>query len=168
MDCIAELQTACREAGVSLDLSSADGRFLLTTVVNFVKFARRRRLLRAIAHLSVTVMADRALDEILAGLPAAVRLAPFGHRSAEAHAGCEMHFCPTPHMTGFHERVLGALTAGAAVLATPNKKFCRPISSKAAISLSSLGRPTPRIVSSAFSAIPHGSTTWPIADEKRR
>ena len=29
--------------------------------------------------------------------------------------------CPTPHMTGFHERALGAFTAGAMVVSTPNE-----------------------------------------------
>jgi spore maturation protein CgeB len=29
--------------------------------------------------------------------------------------------CPLPHMTGFHERALGAFTAGAAVIAAPNR-----------------------------------------------
>ncbi len=28
--------------------------------------------------------------------------------------------CPLPHMTGHHERALGAFTAGAAVVAAPN------------------------------------------------
>jgi len=121
LDPIAELQTACRESGVSLDLSSADGRFLLTTVVDFVKFARRRRLLRAIAHLPVTVMTDHDIEE---SLPAS-RLQFISPRSATdtlklmRDAKCVL--CPTPHMTGFHERVLGALSAGAAVIAAPNK-----------------------------------------------
>jgi hypothetical protein len=35
-----------------------------------------------------------------------------------AEADCVI--CPLPHMTGHHERALGAFTAGAAVVAAPN------------------------------------------------
>jgi spore maturation protein CgeB len=35
-------------------------------------------------------------------------------------ADAECVICPLPHMTGHHERALGAFTAGAAVVAAPN------------------------------------------------
>jgi hypothetical protein len=112
--------TACRECGIDLDFRTADGRFLLTAVLDYTKFARRRKLLRAIAHLPVTVISDRSLDDFA---PAShVRLAP--QRSASellrVMADSQCVICPTPHMTGFHERALGAFTAGAAVFSPLN------------------------------------------------
>jgi hypothetical protein len=121
IDPLAELLKACRDSDCGLDFRAADARFLLTAVVDYVKFARRRRLLRAIAHLPVTVISDRGLDEDLPG--SNIRLLP--PRSAtgllQAMADSQCVICPTPHMTGFHERALGAFTAGAIMLSMPNE-----------------------------------------------
>jgi hypothetical protein len=52
------------------------------------------------------------------------RLRPIQTRSASemlaAIAETRCVICPLPHMTGYHERALGAFTAGAAVVASPN------------------------------------------------
>jgi hypothetical protein len=121
IDPLAELLKACRESDCGLDFRTADARFLLTAVVDYVKFARRRRLLRAVAHLPVTVISDRALDEDIPG--SNIRFEP--PRSAtgllQVMADSQCVICPTPHMTGFHERSLGAFTAGAVVVSTPNE-----------------------------------------------
>ena len=120
IDPLAELLKACRDCDYGLDFRTADARFLLTAVVDYVKFARRRRLVRALAHLPVTVISDRALDEDIPG--SNIRFEP--PRSAtgllQIMADSQCVICPTPHMTGFHERVLGAFTAGAVVVSTPN------------------------------------------------
>jgi hypothetical protein len=120
VDPLMELLKACREFDYGLDFRTADARFLLTAVVDYVKFTRRRRLLRALAHLPVTVISDRELDEDIPG--SNIRIEP--PRSAtgllQIMADSQCVICPTPHMTGFHERALGAFTAGAVVLSTPN------------------------------------------------
>jgi glycosyltransferase involved in cell wall biosynthesis len=121
IDPLAELLKAAQESGCGLDFGTADARFLLTAVVDYVKFARRRRLVRALAHLPVTVMSDRSPDEEILG--GNIRFSP--PRSAtellQLMADSQCVICPTPHMTGFHERVLGAFTAGAIVASSPNE-----------------------------------------------
>ena len=121
IDPLAELLKAGRDSDCSLDFRTADARFLLTAVVDYVKFARRRRLLRALAHLPVTVISDWDSE---AALPSDnIKLAP--PRSAtellRVMADSQCVICPTPHMTGFHERALGAFTAGAVVVSMPNE-----------------------------------------------
>ena len=121
IDPLSELLKACRDCDSSLDFRTADARFLLTAVFDYVKFARRRRLLRAVAHLPVTVISDRALDEDIPGNN--IRIEP--SRSAtgllQIMGDSQFVICPTPHMTGFHERALSAFTAGAVVVSTPNE-----------------------------------------------
>ena len=121
IDPLAELQKACREADCELDLRGADGRFLLTAVVDYVKFERRRRLLRGLAKLPVTVLSDRDLDEPIES--DSIHFMPLRSASELLHtmADSKCVICPTPHMTGFHERVLGAFTAGATVVSSPNE-----------------------------------------------
>jgi hypothetical protein len=120
IDPMAELLSACRASDCGLDFRTADARFLLTAVVDYVKFARRRRLLNAIAHLPVTVISDRDPDE---DLPAGIRFEPPRSVTAllQVMADSQCVICPTPHMTGFHERVLGAFTAGSVVVSSPNE-----------------------------------------------
>jgi hypothetical protein len=115
-----DLRTAGRELGIIFDFRRADDRFLLTTILDYVKSVRRRNLLDAISALPVTVIADRQIDE----LPVPSRLRFQEARSATAllktMAQSRCVLCPTPHMTGFHERALGAFTAGSVVLSSPN------------------------------------------------
>ena len=121
LDPIVELAAAAHHVGIRLDFRRVDDRFLLSTVHDFVKFERRRRLLHAVAGLPVTVIGDRSLTD----LPAGSRLR-FGRSRCSAtellvamgDARCVI--CPNPHMTGFHERPLSAFTAGAAVISSPN------------------------------------------------
>ena len=120
LDPLHEVVAACREAGLAFDPNDVDSRFLLTTTLDFVKFERRQRLVRAVAHLPVTIMSRAPFEE---GTPGS-RLRPIRTRSASemmatmAESRCVI--CPLPHMTGYHERALGAFTAGAGVIAAPN------------------------------------------------
>ncbi len=120
LDPLHEVQAACQEAGLGFDPRDADSRFLLTTTLDFVKFERRLRLVRAVAHLPVSIMSRSPFEE---GTPGC-RLRPIQTRSASemlaAMADARCVICPLPHMTGHHERALGAFTAGAAVVASPN------------------------------------------------
>jgi hypothetical protein len=120
LDPIATLRSACLAAGLALDLRTEDSRFLLTTVADYVKFERRRRILSAISHLPVTVIGDRVPD---ATWPRGnIRFQPatsFADLLA-VMARSRIVVCPTSHATGFHERVLGAMTAKAAVVSSPN------------------------------------------------
>lgn len=120
LDPMNEVFAACREAGVAFDVREADLRFLLTTVLDFVKFERRVRLVRSVEHLPVSIMSRAPIEAPNPGS----RLRYIDTRSAAemmttmADARCVI--CPLPHMTGFHERAMGAFTAGAVVAAAPN------------------------------------------------
>jgi hypothetical protein len=120
LDPLHELAAACQDAGVAFDLREPDARFLLTTVLDHVKAERRTRLLRAIAHLPVTVMSAGPLGESDPGS----RLRFVSPRSVAellaTMADARSVICPLPHMTGYHERATGALTAGSVVIAAPN------------------------------------------------
>jgi hypothetical protein len=106
-----------------LNWTKADDRFLLTTIMDHVKLVRRQRLLQAIAHLPITVIIDGSPDLPLENS----RIEFVETRSASAilslMADSRCVLCPTPHFNGFHERVLGAFTAGAAVISSPNRVF---------------------------------------------
>jgi hypothetical protein len=122
-----ETRRACREAGVGFDPNDVDHRFLLTSILDRVKFKRRGDLVWALAGAPVTVITALHSET---DLPPGISTAPA--RSFRellgimAQADCVI--CPLPHMTGHHERALGAFTAGAAVVAAPNAvletEFC--------------------------------------------
>lgn len=120
LDSRVETRSACLQAGVEFDVRHPDSRFLLTSISDFVKFERRRNLLKALQSVRVTVVADRQLEETYPG--ALFETAPA--RSFTELLGLmtnsQIVLCPLPHMAGFHERALGAFNAGAAVLAAPN------------------------------------------------
>jgi hypothetical protein len=122
-----ETRRACREAGICFDPNDADHRFLLTSILDRVKFRRRQDLVWALAGLPVTLITTHYGET---DLPPGLLTAPsrsFRELLATmAEADCVI--CPLPHMTGHHERALGAFTAGAAVVAAPNAvletEFC--------------------------------------------
>jgi hypothetical protein len=120
LDPLNEVFAACREAGVAFDARDSDSRFLLTTVLDFVKFARRVRLVRAVEHLPVSIMSRAPIEEATPGS----RLRYIDTRSASemmmVMADSRCVICPLPHMTGYHERAMGAFTAGSIVVAAPN------------------------------------------------
>jgi hypothetical protein len=114
-----ETRRACRESGVGFDPNDSDHRFLLTSILDRVKFKRRWDLIWALADAPVTVTSAYHSET---DLPPGLSIAParsFRELLATmAEADCVI--CPLPHMTGHHERALGAFTAGAAVVAAPN------------------------------------------------
>jgi hypothetical protein len=120
LDPLNEVFVACREAGVAFDTRDADSRFLLTTVLDYVKFARRVQLVRSIEHLPVSIMSRAPIE---APTPVS-RVRYVNTRSASemmtVMADSRCVICPLPHMTGYHERAMGAFTAGAVVVAAPN------------------------------------------------
>jgi Glycosyl transferases group 1 len=114
-----ETRRACREANIGFDPNNADHRFLLTGILDRVKFKRRWDLVRALVGLPVTLLTDGLWEP---DLPPGLSTAPaqsFRELLATmTQADCVI--CPLPHMTGHHERALGAFTAGAAVVSAPN------------------------------------------------
>ena len=114
-----ETRRACREAGIAFDARDVDFRFLLTCILDRTKFSRRHDLLVALRGLPVTILTDthaeKDVPEGFATVPARSFRDLLKLMSESASV-----ICPLPHMTGFHERALGAFTAGAAVLAAPN------------------------------------------------
>jgi hypothetical protein len=118
LDPLVALDAAFAVTGAAFDYGAIDHRFLLTVVLDFVKFARRRQMLEALAGLPVTVVSDRDLGSAL----------PAGATALEPRSATELLrlmmesrivLCPTTHATGFHERPLSAFTAGAAVVSAP-------------------------------------------------
>jgi Glycosyl transferases group 1 len=93
-----------------------------------VKFARRVQLVRSVEHLPVSIMSRAPIE---APTPIS-RLRYIDTRSASemmnVMADSRCVICPLPHMTGYHERAMGAFTAGAVVVAAPNHiletEFC--------------------------------------------
>ena len=114
-----EARAACKEAGLAFDVRNADGRFLMTTILDRVRFDRRYRLVQALRRFPVTLLSDHAFD---AGEDSRILSAPArSFRELLAlTSDSRAVICPLPHHTGFHERALGAFTAGAAVIAAPN------------------------------------------------
>ena len=114
-----EARRACREANIAFDPNDADHRFLLTGILDRVKFKRRRDLVWALAGAPVTVItAGHSETGLLQGLSTVPARSFRELLAIMAQADCVI--CPLPHMTGHHERALGAFTAGAAVIAAPN------------------------------------------------
>lgn len=114
-----ETRRACREVGISFDPREADHRFLLTGILDRTKFVRRRDLVEALRGLPVTIVTRAHTEsELLDGFLTAPARSFQDLLALMAEAECVL--CPLPHMTGFHERALGAFTAGAAVVTAPN------------------------------------------------
>jgi hypothetical protein len=109
-----------RAADIEFSFNNVDCRFLISTILDYVKFERRRRLLEAIAHLPVTVIADRQ-----PGSEYPTKNLIYGESRSFAElialmGDAQCVICPGPHFNGFHERVFAAMSAGSAVVSTPN------------------------------------------------
>jgi Glycosyl transferases group 1 len=114
-----EVVNSCRRAGVPFHLGSEADRFLLTCVENYVKFERRRRLLRALSDHPVTVIADREIEKPDSS-PMTFIQNLSAHETLMKMGDSKIVICPTPHKNGFHERPMGAFTMGATVVSAPN------------------------------------------------
>jgi hypothetical protein len=114
-----ETRAACKEAGLAFDVRNADGRFLMTTILDRVRFDRRYRLVQVLRRFPVTLLSNHAFD---AGEDSRILSAPVRsfRELLTLMSDSRAVICPLPHYTGFHERALGAFTAGAAVIAAPN------------------------------------------------
>ncbi|WP_354684165.1 hypothetical protein [Cupriavidus necator] len=123
LDCdpLSETMRALSEAGLAIHFDDPDLRFLVTTILDFVKFSRRQQLVYAIQHLPVTVISDRKVEAPSANS----RLRCMDGRTfpelIETMARSKSILCPLPHHSGFHERALAAFSTGAAVIASPNE-----------------------------------------------
>ncbi len=114
-----ETRRACREASICFDVHNADHRLLLTAILDRVKYTRRRALVQALRGLPVTlVTADHDETELPDGMSTAPARSFRELLALMTEAAIVL--CPLPQMTGYHERALGAFTAGAAVVAAPN------------------------------------------------
>lgn len=118
-----ELKATMRDLGIWFDCSDFDHRFLLTTVLDFVKFDRRQRMLTAANDLPITLISDQEISQN----KQRKGMTFLKQRSAtdilKLMAQSKIVLCPTTHMTGYHERPLGAFSAGAAVISAP----CAPL-----------------------------------------
>jgi len=121
LDTRLETRLACREAGIHFDVQDDNCRFLLTAITDQVKFTRRQRLVHALRHLPITLVTNRAAEPG----SGAMEFAPARSfvELLRLMADSRIVISPLPHMTGWHERALGAFTAGAAVVAAPNERL---------------------------------------------
>lgn len=120
VDPLIQTLLAFQELQMPVNLQDAHVRFLFTSIVDYVKFARRDHLVRSIQHLPITVVAERDVREVykdtnfrflgMKSFPELVRT------MGEAKSV----ICPLPHHTGFHERALSAFSAESVVIAAPN------------------------------------------------
>jgi len=115
---LVELKLALQALEWSFDPRQAEHRFLLSAILDYVKFARRRDMLGALVGLPVTLVPDQKGDYpdsfSIEQARTAAELLDLMRRS-------RVVICPTTHPTGHHERPLSAFTASAAVLSTPNR-----------------------------------------------
>lgn len=120
-DPIFDLQMKLSEVGIHSNYSDPDIRFLLTTAMDAIKFGRRQRLVKALADLPVTFVTDRPAQGI--PIPANAKVQPStsfrGLLSLMGDAKCVLS--PGPHITGYHERALGTLSAEAVLVSFPNR-----------------------------------------------
>ena len=113
-----EVRNACREAGLHFDVRTADSRFLLTSTVDMVKVKRRSLLLEKLRGFPLTILSDNP-DAAYDDGHNRVGAAKFDG-VLDAMAQSRVVLCPLPHMTGFHERALGAFSAKSLVVSAPN------------------------------------------------
>lgn len=121
VDPLTQTLIACQDGNIAVDLRNPDFRFLISAVLDYVKFARRDRLVRALSGLPVTIISDLDVSHRFSGS----KLTFLQHRSfpelIDAMGDSKIVLCPLPHYTGFHERALAGFTAGAAIFAAPNE-----------------------------------------------
>ena len=112
------LIAALQSLGIPFQVAVPEHRFLLTVVLDYVKFVRRQELVRALSDLPVTLVPDRDGDY------------PKGFKVEKPRNAIELIammrrsrvvVCPTTHFTGHHERPLSAFTASSAVVSAPNR-----------------------------------------------
>lgn len=115
---ITELLQLLQTVGLEWSVQDADFRFLLTAVLDHVKFSRRWTMLEALRDLPVTLVTDRDVS----GLHQSIKVAP-ARSAAELlamMARSKVVICPNTHVMGFHERPFMAFSAGAVVVSAPN------------------------------------------------
>lgn len=88
---------------------------------HYIKNRRRQLLLESLSDLPLTIV-TRDIPYPLRLHPESKVLAPrsFSELGALVH-DTRLCLCPAPHVRGFHERVLLALTQGAVALSSPNQ-----------------------------------------------
>lgn len=129
LDPMLELFSACSEAGIPLQLDTADGRFLLSSVIDCVTAERQQNLLRALAHLPVHVVSPeppQAPEPMMRmQWTQATSRESLLHMMAQS---CAVIIPPGP-WGGHDPLAIGAMAAGAFAVAAPNHvleaEFCR-------------------------------------------
>ncbi|SAL72120.1 hypothetical protein AWB71_04461 [Caballeronia peredens] len=121
VDPLTQTLIACQEGNIAVNFQDPDIRFLVTAILDYVKFARRDRLVRAISRLPVTVVSDRDVSHRFAGSKLRLMKDRSFPELIDTMGDSKIVLCPLPHYTGFHERALAAFTAGATVFAAPNE-----------------------------------------------
>jgi glycosyltransferase involved in cell wall biosynthesis len=120
IDPLQESFFAFQELQIPPDLRDPDFQFLVTSILDYVKFARREKLLEAIKHLPITVISNEGAEDAYRK----TRLKFIAEQNfpdlVRTMGNSKAVICPLPHYTGFHERALAAFSAGSVVIAAPN------------------------------------------------
>ncbi|KAL0630422.1 hypothetical protein Q9L58_010731 [Maublancomyces gigas] len=116
-----ETVIALQETGCAWNFASGDVIRLVSSTMDYVKFKRRRDLVGAVRHLPLTVITDQDFKAEFPGTALRFRPSTSFSDLLRTMADAKSVVCPLPHFTGFHERAMGALSAGAYVVAAPNE-----------------------------------------------
>ncbi|MDO9404328.1 MAG: glycosyltransferase [Polaromonas sp.] len=121
VDPLIETMVALQAIHSSVNFANREITFLISSILDYVKFKRREELIDAVKHLPITLVTDRELSPDLAGTE--LRVAPNSSFAGllETMTNSRTVICPLPHHTGFHERAMGAFSAGAYVISAPNE-----------------------------------------------
>jgi hypothetical protein len=121
VDPLVETMLALQAIHSSVDFANREIAFLLSMILDYVKFKRREKLIDAVKHLPITLVTDRELSPDLAGSELRVAENSSFAGLLETMTNSRAVVCPLPHHTGFHERAMGAFSAGAYVISAPNE-----------------------------------------------
>ena len=121
VDPLIETLLALQQAQVHCDVQDPDIRFLVTSIVDYVKFERRDDLVRSIQHLPVTIIPDRDVSQRFKETSLKFIDSKSFRELIATMADAKAVICPLPHHTGFHERALAAFSGASVVVAAPNE-----------------------------------------------
>lgn len=111
--------TTFAHLGIRFDGFDVDHRFVLTTVLDYVKLSRRHAMLEALRGLPVTLVADRTVSEDLLWPEVSLQASRSAIELLALMKKSQVVICPTTHVSGFHERPLGAFSMQATVVSSP-------------------------------------------------
>ena len=120
-DPLAWVATLWLKKGRPFDASDPVQQRVMSAAWHYIKNRRRQLVLEALADVPLTIV-TKTIPYTAPLHSRTTVLAPRPFADLAALAGdARLCICPTPHVRGFHERVLLALSRGAVALSSPNQ-----------------------------------------------